>query len=111
MLYIDDILLIGNDVGFLTDIKYWLATQYQINDLGETQFVLGIQIVRNRKNKTLALSQVLYIEKMFVRYKMLDSKKGLLPFKNGVHFSKEQSPKTPQEIEDMKTYSLCISSR
>ena len=50
VLYVDDILLIGNDVGFLTDIKYWLMTQYQIKHLGETQFVLGIQIVQNRKN-------------------------------------------------------------
>ena len=28
VLYVDDILLIGNDVGFLTDIKHWLATQF-----------------------------------------------------------------------------------
>ena len=102
VLYVDDILLIGNDVGILTDIKHWLATQFQMKDLGEAQFVLGIQIVRNRKNKTLALSQASYIDKMLIRYKMQDSKKGLLPFRHGVHLSKEQSPKTPQEVEDMK---------
>ena len=71
-------------------------------DLREAHFVLGIQIVRNRKNKTLALSQASYIDKMLIRYKMQDSKKGLLPFRHGVHLSKEQSPKTPQEVEDMK---------
>ena len=73
-----------------------------MKDLGEAQFVLGIQIIRNRKNKTLALSQASYIDKMLIRYKMQDSKKGLLPFRHGVHLSKEQSPKTPQEVEDMK---------
>ena len=73
-----------------------------MKDLGKTQFVLGIQIVRNRKNKTLALSQTSYIDKMLIRYKMQDSKKGLLPFKHRVHLSKEQSPKTPQEVEDMR---------
>ncbi|WP_141769434.1 hypothetical protein, partial [Klebsiella pneumoniae] len=66
----------------LTDIKHWLATQFQMKDLGEAQFVLGIQIVRNRKNKTLALSQASYIDKMLIRYKMQDSKKGLLPFRH-----------------------------
>ena len=35
VLCVDDILLIGNDVGFLTDIKHWLATQFQMKDLGE----------------------------------------------------------------------------
>ncbi|TYK26934.1 gag/pol protein [Cucumis melo var. makuwa] len=89
VLYVDDILLIGNDVGYLTDVKAWLAAQFQMKDLGEAQYVLGIQIIRDRKNKTLALSQAIYIDKMLVRYSMQNSKKGLLPFRHGVHLSKE----------------------
>ena len=73
-----------------------------MKDLREVQFVFGIQIVRNRKNKILALSQASYIDKILVLYKMQDSKKGLLPFRYRVHLSKEQSPKTPQEVEDMR---------
>ncbi|KAL0544038.1 hypothetical protein IC582_019149 [Cucumis melo] len=102
VLYVDDILLIGNDVGYLTDVKAWLAAKFQMKDLGEAQYVLGIQIIRDRKNKTLALSQATYIDKMLVRYSMQNSKKGLLPFRHGVHLSKEQCPKTPQEVEDMR---------
>src|ERR1051325_5347463 len=30
VLYVDDILLIRNDIGYLTDIKTWLATQFQM---------------------------------------------------------------------------------
>ena len=30
VLYVDDILLIGNDVGFFNNIKHWLATQFQM---------------------------------------------------------------------------------
>ncbi|KAA0066715.1 gag/pol protein [Cucumis melo var. makuwa] len=101
VLYVDDILLIGNDVGHLTDIKEWLATQFQMKDLGNAQYVLAIQIVRNQKNKTLAMSQKSYIDKMLSRYKMQNSKKGLVPYKYRIHLSKEQCPKTPQEVEDM----------
>ena len=32
---------------------------------------------------------------------MLDSKRGLLPFRHGVHLSKGMSPKTPEEIKQM----------
>ncbi|KAL0552323.1 hypothetical protein IC582_011432 [Cucumis melo] len=112
VLYIDDILLIGNDVGHLTNIKKWLATQFQMKDLGNAQYVLGIQIVRNRKNKTLAMSQTSYIDKMLSRYKMQNSKKDLLPYRYGIHLSKEQCPKTPQEIEDMSNipYASAIGS-
>ncbi|TYK11833.1 putative Integrase core domain [Cucumis melo var. makuwa] len=102
VLFVNDILLIGNDVGYLTNIKTWLAAQFQMKDLGEAQYVLGIQIIRDSKNKTLALSQATYIDKMLVRYSMQNSKKDLLPFRHGVHLSKEQCPKTPQEVEDMR---------
>ena len=35
ILYVDDILLIGNDVGLLSLVKIWLSTQFQMKDLGE----------------------------------------------------------------------------
>ncbi|KAL0559238.1 hypothetical protein IC582_003835 [Cucumis melo] len=112
VLYVDDILLIGNDVGHLADIKKWLAMQFQMKDLRNAQYVLGIQIVRNRKNKTLATSQTSYIDKMLSRYKMHNSKKGLLPYRYGIHLSKEQCPKTPQEVEDMSNipYASAVGS-
>ncbi|KAL4016333.1 hypothetical protein IC575_023981 [Cucumis melo] len=102
VLYVDDILLIGNDIGLLTDIKQWLATQFQMKDLGEAQFVLGIQIFRDRKNKMLALSRASYIDKIVVKYSMQNSKRGLLPFRHGVTLSKEQCPKTPLDVEEMR---------
>ena len=42
MLYVDDILIIRNDVESLTSIKIWLTKQFQMKDLGETNYVLGI---------------------------------------------------------------------
>ncbi|KAA0060557.1 Retrovirus-related Pol polyprotein from transposon TNT 1-94 [Cucumis melo var. makuwa] len=69
--------------------------QFQMKDLREAQYVLGIQIIRDPKNKMLALSQATYIDKMLVRYSMQNSKKDLLPFRHKVHLSKEQCPKTP----------------
>ncbi|KAL0539315.1 hypothetical protein IC582_023520 [Cucumis melo] len=102
VLYVDDILLIGNDVGYLINVKAWLAVQFQMKDLEEAQYVLGIQIIRDCKIKTLALSQATYIDKMLIRYSMQNFKKDLLPFRHGVHLSKEQCPKKPQEVENMR---------
>ena len=102
VLYIDDILLIGNDVEILSNIKKWLAEQFQMKDLGEASYVLGIQIIRDRKNKLLALSQASYIDKVLARFSMQDSKKGQLPTRHGIILSKEQCPTTPQEEEDMR---------
>ena len=102
VLYVDDILLIENDVETLSNVKKWLAEQFQMKDLGEASYILGIQIIRDRKNKLLALSQESDIDKVLARFSMQDSKKGLLPTRHGIILSKEQCPKTPQEEEDMR---------
>ena len=100
--YVDDILLIGNDIGVLTSIKSWLAKQFDMKDLGEANYILGIKLLRDRKNKTLALSQTVYIDKIMARFSMKNFKTGLLPFRHGITFSKDQSPKTSEEIEKMR---------
>ena len=41
MLYVDDILLIGNDVKILSDVKSWLASQFQMKDLERPVMYLG----------------------------------------------------------------------
>ena len=102
VLYVDDILLIGNDVGLLSSTKVWLSSQFQMKDLGEASYILGIKLLRDRKNKMLALSQSSYIEKILVKFNMQDSKKGLLPSRHGVPLSRDQCPKTSDEIENMK---------
>ena len=102
ILYVDDILLIGNDVKTLTSVRHWLAEQFDMKDLGEANYVLGIQILRDRKNKRIALSQASYIDKILARFSMQNSKKGLLPFRHGIQLSQEHCPKTPSEIDYMK---------
>ena len=97
ILYVDDILLIGNNVGLLSSVKFWLSTQFQIKDLGEVQYILGIKVPRDRENKKLVLSQATYIDKLLVKYVMQDSKKGLLHFRHGILLSWDQCPKTPEE--------------
>ena len=73
-----------------------------MKDLEEAQFVLSIQIFRDRKNKTPTLSQASYIDKIVVKYSMQNSKRGLLPFKHEVPLYEEQCLKTPQEVEEMR---------
>ena len=55
-LYVDDILLTGNNTGFLVAIKEWLSSNFEMKDMGEANFILGVKIVRNRSKRLLALS-------------------------------------------------------
>ncbi|KAL0420379.1 UNVERIFIED_CONTAM: putative transposon Ty5-1 protein [Sesamum latifolium] len=63
VVYVDDILLIGNDVKMFGDIKAWLSTQFSMKDMGEASYILGIKIYRDRLIRMLGLTQSSYIEK------------------------------------------------
>ena len=48
VLYIDDILLVTNDICLLYDTKVFLLNLFEMKDLGDASFVLRIQIHRDR---------------------------------------------------------------
>ena len=94
VLYVDDILLIGNDVKFLENVKEYLNGQFSMKDLGEVAYILGIRIYRDRSKRLLALSQNTYLEKILKKFNMDNSKRGLLPVIKGVKLSVTQCPAT-----------------
>ncbi|KAL0453622.1 UNVERIFIED_CONTAM: hypothetical protein Slati_1340300 [Sesamum latifolium] len=101
VLYVDDILLIGNDIKMLGDIKAWLSMQFFMKDMGEASYILGIKIYRDRSRRMLGLIPSSYIEKVLKRFKMENSKRGFLPMRRGVKLSKKQSLKTDEELMRM----------
>lgn len=103
ILYVDDMLLIGNDIRMLTSVKEWLAKHFQIKDLGQAECILGIRIYRDRSKRILALSQESYIDKVLERFSMEKSKTGFLPMGHGITLSKTQCPVEPKDVERMKS--------
>ena len=49
VLYVDDILLASSDVSLLMETKKFLSSKFDIKDIGEASFVLGIEIHRDRR--------------------------------------------------------------
>jgi hypothetical protein len=88
VLYVDDILLIGNDIPMLEAVKTSLKRSFSMNDLGEAAYVLGIKIYRDRSKRLNGLSQDTYIDKILNQFNMQDSKKGFLPMSHGITLSK-----------------------
>ena len=110
--YIDDILLIGNDVDTLSLVKLWLSNQFDIKDLGEVSHILGIKLIRDRQKRMLGLSKATYIDTVLVRFSMQNSKKGFISFRLGKSLSSNQHPKTHAEIERIRgiSYALTVES-
>ena len=64
ILYVDDILLIGNDIEFLDSIKGYLNKNFSMNDLREAAYILGIKIYRDRSRHLIGLSQSKCLDKV-----------------------------------------------
>nr|KYP58990.1 Retrovirus-related Pol polyprotein from transposon TNT 1-94 [Cajanus cajan] len=56
VLYVDDILLANNDIDILHETKRFLAKNFDMKDLGNASFVLGIKIHRDHSQGSLRLS-------------------------------------------------------
>ena len=112
VLYVDDILLIGNDVELLGSMKEYLNSYFSMKDLGEAAYILGIKIYRDRSKRLIALSQRTYLEKILKRFNMDRAKKGFLPVLRGNTLSVTQCPATAKDKEEMSTvpYASAIGS-
>ena len=112
ILYVDDILLIGNDVEMLQETKESLERSFSMKDLGEAAYILGIRIYRDRPRRLIGLSQSTYLDKVLKKFNMESSKKGFLPMSHGVKLSKTQCPQTTDERSRMSAipYASAIGS-
>ena len=84
VLYVDDILLIRNNIIMLTMDKRWLSKKFFMKDLEKASYILEIKVYRDRSKWMLGLSQKLYIEKVLKRFSMKNFKREFLPLRYGI---------------------------
>ena len=112
ILYVDDILLIGNDIELLKSVKGYLNKSFSMKDLGEAAYILGIKIYRDRSRRLIGLTQSTYLDKVLKKFRMDQAKKGFLPMLQGKILSKTQCPATAEDREKMNSipYASAIGS-
>ncbi|WVY90570.1 hypothetical protein V8G54_036084 [Vigna mungo] len=103
VLYVDDILLAANDIGMLHDVKKFLSNNFEMKDMNEASYVIGIEIFRDRSQGLLSLSQKGYINKVLERFRMEKCSPGIVPIQKGDKFSQMQCPKNDLERKAMES--------
>jgi hypothetical protein len=53
VMYVDDMLLIGNNMDVIKEVKSQLSSKFDMKDLGAANFILGMEIKRDRANRKL----------------------------------------------------------
>nr|GEV94763.1 hypothetical protein [Tanacetum cinerariifolium] len=90
ILYVADILIMGNNIPMLQSVKSYLGRCFAMKDLGEAAYILGIKIYRDRSRRLIGLCQSAYIEKILKQYCMENSKRGSIPMQEKLKLSKSQ---------------------
>ncbi|GJW79354.1 retrotransposon protein, putative, ty1-copia subclass [Tanacetum coccineum] len=100
--YVNDIIIMGNNITMLQDIKSWLCKCFSMKDLGEVAYILEIKIKHDRSKRLIDLSQSTYFDKILKKFKMENSKRGSVPMQEKPNLSKAQSASIPSEVNRMQ---------
>lgn len=101
-IYVDDLLIACNDTECLMDIKKKFAKRFEMTDEGEVKHILGMIIERDRKNKTIALSQPNHINNLLETSGLQDAYIMSAPMEEGLQLKKDM--RSSEEIKAQPKY-------
>ena len=80
-LYVDDMLIFGPDINLIQKFKTEINKKFQIDDMGDVSTILGMEVIRDRQNHSLKLSQKKYLEATAKKFRVPANKegKGIVP--------------------------------
>jgi hypothetical protein len=112
VLYVHDVLLIGNNVPFLHKVKDYFKSIFSMKDLCKATYILGIKIYRDRTKQIIGISQDTYFDNVVKKFQMENSKKGMMPMITDKLLSKAQRPQTDEERQYLSEvpFALAIGS-
>ncbi|GJX35222.1 retrotransposon protein, putative, ty1-copia subclass [Tanacetum coccineum] len=97
----------------LQDVKSYLGRCFAMKDLGEATYILGIKIYKDRSKRLIGLCQRAYIDKIFKRFYMENSKRGSIPMQEKLKLNKFQGASTLAKVKRMQNipYASAVGSK
>ncbi|RVX01765.1 Retrovirus-related Pol polyprotein from transposon TNT 1-94 [Vitis vinifera] len=93
-LYVDDMLILSDDMRGIIETKRFLSSTFKMKDLGEVDTILGIKVKRNSGG--YALNQTHYIEKVVSKFSHLKIKDTNTPFDSSIKLEKNDGRSVAQ---------------
>ena len=87
-MYVDDVILAGNDIQHIEATKQLLGKQFKLKDMGKLQYFLGIEVARSRAG--IVLSQRKYALEVLEDSGFLGSKPTKFPVEQNFSLTKDE---------------------
>ena len=107
VVHVDDCTIVANTICLINELKAGLSKHFEVTDLGELHWMLGIEVKRDRPGRLVHLSQCAYIDAILRRYNLADLKPLSTPMDNQVHLSSDQAPASTAECAMMRDMPYC----
>jgi hypothetical protein len=78
-LYVDDMVILGNDLKTVQSFKAGTAKRWEIKDLGEVRKILGLEITRDRAKRTIKITQTAFADELIAEYGLTDAREARTP--------------------------------
>lgn len=95
--HVDDCIITGSSPELVKDFKQKLNDRYAPTDLGPVEWLLDIKVRRDRKDRTISLSQEGYIASILDCFNVQDAKAVDTPMIISVSYSKRDCPTNDTE--------------
>lgn len=105
LVYVDDIIMASLNEETIEDVAKEIGKVVQINCLGDLNYYLGVQIHRDA-NGIFHINQKTYIEKLLIRFNMVDCKTSKIPMDPGYYKLDDSG----EELEHNDVYRQAIGS-
>ena len=104
-IYVDDLLLFSDSLKAIKNVKFELNKRFEMTDLGEARWILGMEVKRDRKKRTLNISQRQYVMDILERHGMADCRSVSTPMVPNLSLMKLSAPEM-----DVTTYQSAVGS-
>ena len=74
LLYVDDMLILGESMEEISNLKQSLSMEFAMKDLSATKQILGMRISKDIETRKLRLSQDNFVSKVLKRFNMESAK-------------------------------------
>jgi hypothetical protein len=92
LVYVDDILIAAKDNDSVTSVIQAFQALFDVRDLGEADFFLGMDIHRDRTSKTLKIGQHRLVSELVDKYGLGECKGKTIPLSPSIKLTKTGEP-------------------